>query len=196
MKLTKFACLVGLVVLGATEALRNLSNLNVDPREYRNRALDARGDSDDSNDSDDSDDGLGDDPRPANDELWHASKCRGLKLMLATSQDPQQAARFMNPLTVPWDSDLRNELATWGYIEGTRDPDSECEIGSLKLMLDALKISIEKSQHGGPNYCFSIAHRDGDVVERDPKGNLPPTKSQYYTVDGRKYRVSLYFRFY
>ncbi|KAI4938950.1 uncharacterized protein J4E92_000231 [Alternaria infectoria] len=203
MKFTQIFCIVGLVALGATEALRNLTNVTSVTLESQNLTVHVAGDPDDSDDdddddddSDDSDDSDTDDddvrldtPVPATEALWHASKCRGAKLMFACTQDPPQAARFVNPLTVPWDGDLRNELLTWGYNEGTSDPDDDCEIGVLQPMLDALGLSKENNLHGGPNYCFSYQHRDSAVVER-PNGILPPKDKQWYTVDGVRYRVT------
>jgi hypothetical protein len=84
---------------------------------------------------------------------------------------------------------MKHELATWGYKEDTSNPDTECEIGAIQPMLDALGISKINSLHGGPNHCFSVEHGDSDIVEKDPNGRLPPREDQYYTTNGRRYRV-------
>jgi len=185
MKLTNISCVAVLIALGVAETLHNLTNVNAETFEYQNLTLGARSDSDDSPSP-------SPDLNPADDVLWHESKCRGMKLMLATTQNPSEAERFLNPLASHWDGDMRHDLATWGYKEGTSSPDNDFPLDGVKPMLDAIGISTQISLYGGPNYCFSLTHCNSDIVERDPHGNLLPLSSQQYTVNGRKYRVSIY----
>jgi hypothetical protein len=116
--------------------------------------------------------------------------------MFASTQNPPEAIRFVNSLVSQWDGDMKHELATWGYKEDVSDPDGECEIGALQPMLDELKLSKVNNLHGGPNHCFSVFHADSDIVEKDPQGRITPRKKQYYTANGRKYRVSLFLKFF
>ena len=192
MKLFRTIFFASLIALGATKTLRNLVNVKavttIKDKIFENQNLTVRGDTDsDYDDSDDDDDdGY---TNPANDQLWFDSQCRGAKLMFASTQNPPEAIRFVNPLTSQWDGDMKHELAAWGYKEDTSNPDTECEIGAIQPMLDALGISKINSLHGGPNHCFSVEHGDSDIVEKDPNGRLPPREDQYYTTNGRRYRV-------
>jgi hypothetical protein len=107
MKLTYIIFVVGLIALGATEILLNLTNVGVESLGYQNLILGARGsdpgsDPDDDDDDDDSDDDDDDDNlNPADDELWYQCKCRGAKLLFAMTQNPPEAARFLNPWHLP-----------------------------------------------------------------------------------------------
>jgi hypothetical protein len=189
MKLSRTLFIASLVALGATDILQHLANVkgvtNVNGKtlEYKNLAI--RGDTD--SDPDDDDDGY---TNPASDSVWFASECRGAKLMFATTQNPPEAIEFVNPLISPWDGDMRHELAMWGYKEDVSDPESECEIGAIQPMLDAIGVSKDSSVHGGPNHCFSVEHGDSDIVEKDPNGQLPPRENQHYNANGRRYRVN------
>ncbi|KAG9193459.1 hypothetical protein G6011_03494 [Alternaria panax] len=187
MKLTRIVFVAGLIVLRATEALGSFSNVNSESLEYQNLTLSARGDPDDDTDDDDYSS-----PAfyPADDELWHQSKCRGVKLMLATTQNPAEAERFISPLASVWDGDMTDELATWGYKERTDSPDNDFSLDAIKPMLDDMRISTQISLYGGPNYCYSLTHCNSDIVERDSWGHLPPIPNQHYTANGRKYRVT------
>jgi hypothetical protein len=180
MKLISIILIAGLAALGAAEALRNLTDIKVGILEHQN--LTVRGD----DYSPDNSPYL----RPAGDALWYESMCRGAKLMFATTQYPAKASRFLNPLASTWDSDLRQELALWGYQEGTNDPDRDCNLHAIKPMLDAIGLPSLSAQQGAPNYCFSVIHCDGPAVERDPNGELPQRGNQHYNVNGRRYRVS------
>ncbi|KAI5372642.1 hypothetical protein J4E82_008646 [Alternaria postmessia] len=64
------------------------------------------------------------------------------------------------------DDGYTNPATDKGYKEDVSDPDGECEIGALQPMLDELKLS------------------------KDPQGRMPPRKKQYYTANGRRYRVT------
>ena len=197
MKLTHIISITGLFVLGATEALRNDTNVKRESPECRwhRRSLNARDDSDDNDDkdSDDSDDDFCFGLQPADDALWHAAKCRGGKLLLGTTQNAPEAARFVNPINSPWDGEMRDDLAKWGWKDGVTDPDTECNIDFLKTILPHLRTTTGSHLYGGPNYCFSVKHCDSDAMEKDENGNMYPRKEQYYDVDGRLYRVSSYF---
>ncbi|CAN9224458.1 unnamed protein product [Alternaria sp. RS040] len=207
MKLSLILLIASLIALGATEYFQNLTNdkavIDGNVKALGRQKLTFRGgtDSDPDDDSDDSDDSDSDDEdedddnddgytNPATDKAWFESQCRGAKLMFASTQNPPEAIRFVNPLTSPWDGDMKHELATWGYKEDVSDPDGECEIGALQPMLDELKLSKVNNLHGGPNHCFSVFHADSDIVEKDPQGRMPPRKKQYYTANGRRYRVT------
>lgn len=194
MKLTYIIFVVGLIALGATEILLNLTNVGVESLGYQNLILGARGsdpgsDPDDDDDDDDSDDDDDDDNlNPADDELWYQCKCRGAKLLFAMTQNPPEAARFLSPLASPWDGEMREELAEWGYKDNFKDPDL-FDFSGIAPYLATLGIPITNSLHGGPNHCVSYSHCNSDIV-RDENGDLPPLNEQYYTKDGRKYRVS------
>jgi hypothetical protein len=129
MKLYWIILIAGLIALGATEYLQNFTNdkavINGNAKALGYQKLSSRGDtdSDPDDDSDDSDDSDSDDEdedddnddgytNPATDKVWFDSQCRGAKLMFASTQNPPEAIRFVNPLTSPWDGDMKHELAT------------------------------------------------------------------------------------
>ena len=188
MKLTHIIYITGLFVLGATEALRNDTNVKRETPECRwhRRSLNARDDSDDSDSEDDFCFGL----QPADDALWHAAKCKGAKLLFGTTQNAPEAARFVNPINSPWDGEMRHELAEWGWKDGVSDPDTECNVDFLKTILGYLRTTTGSHLYGGPNYCFSVKHCDSDAILKDENGNMPPRNDQYYDYNGRLYRVS------
>jgi hypothetical protein len=82
---------------------------------------------------------------------------------------------------------MREELAEWGYKDNFKDPDL-FDFSGIAPYLATLGIPITNSLHGGPNHCVSYSHCNSDIV-RDENGDLPPLNEQYYTKDGRKYRV-------
>ncbi|KAI4949426.1 hypothetical protein J4E91_005165, partial [Alternaria rosae] len=188
MKLTHLISITGLFVLGATEALRNDTNIKRETPECRwhRRSLNARGDEDD---EDDFCFGL----QPADDALWHAAECNGVKMLFGTTQNAPEAARFVIPINSPWNGEMRNELATWGWNDWVADPDTECNADFLKTVLQNLGTTTGSHLYGGPNYCFSVKHCDSDAIERDEHGNLPPKNDQYYDVNGRLYRATAGF---
>ncbi|KAI4645726.1 hypothetical protein J4E93_005304 [Alternaria ventricosa] len=177
MKLIHIISTTGLFILGATEALRNDTNVKRETPECRwhRRSLNARYDSDD-----DFCFGL----QPADDALWHAAKCKGGKLLLGTTQNAPEAARFVNPINSPWDGEMRDDLAKWGWKDGVTDPDTECNMNFLRRILSYLGTTTGSHLYGGPNYCFSVKHCDSDRMEKDENGNMYPRKEQYYDVDG------------
>ena len=104
-----------------------------------------------------------------------------------------EAAKHVTPVHSPWDGTLEEELKTWGYKDVSDARTDDCDFENtnrMKPAFDALGIDTRDSSEGGPNHCFTVIHRDGPAVERGQFGNLPPLSSQYYTVNGRKYRVS------
>jgi hypothetical protein len=132
---------------------------------------------------------------PASDFVWSTCGCRGQMLQLLDTLDPQNAQRFGNPLNSPWTGTLVNELALWGYKDNSNVEDikDQCDFTMKPIFESALRamgISAKSESYGGPNKCFSYVHRDSPAVERLPNGQLPPRDSQYYTVNGRRYRVT------
>ncbi|KAI4621131.1 uncharacterized protein J4E87_006759 [Alternaria ethzedia] len=132
---------------------------------------------------------------PANDLLWVTAGCRGQKLQLMDTLNPQEAQQFGTPLNSPWTGTLVNELALWGYLDNSenRDIKDECDF-TMKPMfetaLKALGISARSAPDGGPNKCFSYVHRDSAVVQKLPNGQLPARNQQQYVVNGRTYRIT------
>jgi hypothetical protein len=134
-------------------------------------------------------------PGPADDFLWQTCGCRGQKLQLMNTLDPENAARFGTPLNSPWTGTLENELTTWGYKDNSMNEDiqDQCDFTMkpiFEAVLQTLGIGAGSAQYGGPNKCFSYVHRDGPTVHRLPNGQMPPRNQQRYTVDGVSYKVT------
>jgi hypothetical protein len=134
-------------------------------------------------------------PVPASDVLWQSYICRGQKLQLLDTLDPQNAQQFGTPLNSPWTGTLVNELALWGYDDNSnvQDIKDQCDFSMRPIFestLKAMGISAKSESDGGPNKCFYYVHKNGPAIERQPNGQLPPVAFQYYTVNGRRYRVT------
>lgn len=128
-------------------------------------------------------------------DLWHRATCRGNRLLLGTTLNPDQAALHVTPLTTPWHGTLVNEMATWGYSDDSDNPRriDDCDFtisGDLQRVFEGLRLDPRNSRQGGPNHCFTIVHYSGPAVERNRDGSMPPLSEQHYVVNGRRYRVS------
>lgn len=126
---------------------------------------------------------------------WYKAWCRGSKLHLGMTYSADQAAKFVTPLTSPWNGAMREELRTWGYKDDSNADgvDGDCQFEtkhSLKTAFDALGIDSQSQGQGGSNVCYRYTHFDGPTVIRSPNNELPPKQAQYYTVNNRQYRVS------
>jgi hypothetical protein len=108
MKLSAIACIVGLVVHAAGEVLVAPSSvdslsLNVTNLDFGIRKPGTAGDDDPNDDPDDSDppSSPGYDEEPASDLFWGTCYCRGAKLFVAMTQNPDQAQNFITPINSP-----------------------------------------------------------------------------------------------
>ncbi|EMD67412.1 hypothetical protein COCSADRAFT_83739 [Bipolaris sorokiniana ND90Pr] len=129
-------------------------------------------------------------------ELWYQATCKGTKLLFGTTLNPDQAVLHCRPLTTPWHGTLVNELTTWGYsdMSGDNKYKGSCHFrtkhSALTRAFSELGISMDDTDHGGPNRCFTIIHYDSPIAERNPDGSLPQRSQQHYTVNGRRYRAT------
>lgn len=133
-------------------------------------------------------------PAPAGDPLWEAAKCKGNNLYHGMAFNEDQAVAYINPIVSPWDGPMTTEMATWGYADDTASPmrQLDCDFANYHRMrraFEALGADPRVSGYGGPNKCFTILHYNSPAVERQPDGQMPPRDFQYYTVNGRQYRV-------
>jgi hypothetical protein len=174
MKLAQLACIVGLVVLAAGEVLVAPSSvdslsLNVSNINFGIGKPGTAGD----DDPDDSDppSSPGYDEELASDFLWGTCYCRGAKLFVAMTQNPDQAQNFITPINSPWDGTMYTELTTWGGNDVSSDPTRviRCDFSAngrdMQTAFDALGIDTRSSLAGGSNVCFTLEHCNGPTVK-------------------------------
>jgi hypothetical protein len=140
MKLAQLACIIGLVVLAAGAVLvapssvDSLSLNNISNLDFGIGKLGTVG----NDDPDDSDPPSSPeyDEEPASDLLWGTCYCRGAKLFVAMTQNPDQAQNFITPINSPWDGTMYTELTTWGYNDVRSDPTRviRCESHKVRLL--------------------------------------------------------------
>jgi hypothetical protein len=135
-----------------------------------------------------------DTPPPIGDDAdWAAARCRGERLlyvMKLTDQDEASKVLQWPHVQSPWDGDLKNELALWGYSEEERPDRCDFEYNEFTTPFEALNIDPSSVAEGGGNTCYKFRHYNGPTVEKTPDGKLPDKYIQKYKVDGKEYRVS------
>lgn len=124
---------------------------------------------------------------------WQKAWCKGSKLSLGMIKPEAQAVNFVTPVRSPWDGDLRDSFAKWGYCEIPNQRNDLCDFGpeqhNIARAFRDLGIETGSKGDGGPNECFHIEHKYGPTVEMDKEGKWLEVKEQSYRADGRKLRV-------
>lgn len=131
-------------------------------------------------------------------QIWCKAVSKGSTLSQAALLDETEARVLLSWPYVksPWEGDLKAELRRWGYLDDEqvhKQADIFCDFEVHHQMTRSfgdLHIDPRSAAKGGPNRCYNLKHRDGPAVHRNTNGALPPTDEQFYTVDGREYRVS------
>lgn len=90
----------------------------------------------------------------------------------------------------PWDGNLKNELALWGYSEEEKPGRCDFEYHEFTTPFEALNIDPSSVAEGGGNTCYKFRHYNGPTVEKNSDGKLPDKYIQKYKVDCKEYRVS------
>lgn len=139
----------------------------------------------------------GPDPPLVEEGVWNKAKCRGQKLLLAMTMDPDIAAKYVSPIQSPWEGDLIEEMNTWGYKDDSAPPfvDKKCQFSThhgLSRAFEGLGIDPRSRGEGGPNRCYRIVHQSSPAVQKLPDGKFPPTEEQRYTVAGKEYKVGFF----
>lgn len=138
-------------------------------------------------------------PEQSPDEIWASAVCRGKNLVKAMKQDDEEQIKQLlswDHVESVWDGDLWPELASWGYDEDEpTDDDDNCDFDEKQGMARAFKdLGINPDPVGplanGHNKCYKVRHQDGLTVEIDDHGQRQNMPDQWYTAEGRRYRVS------
>lgn len=93
---------------------------------------------------------------------------------------------------------MEQEFREWGYNEHDESKLQECEEMIEQFAIDNprtftdLGIDPKSPLDNGPNHCFHIEHYDGPNVHLINGAMPKETSDQWYTANGRDYRVSHY----
>lgn len=112
--------------------------------------------------------------------------------LLATDQSAGQLLR--DARTPPsaaslWCGDLKQELSTWYWHVNGR-PNYSCKLDDYWYIASAVRslgLDGQPVEEGGDNACYRIEHWDQN---REEGGMQAPAINQWYSVDGKEYRVS------
>ncbi|KAG9193461.1 hypothetical protein G6011_03496 [Alternaria panax] len=87
------------------------------------------------------------------------------------NRDSDQGTSYIDPLNTHWDSDIEEEMVSWGWGNWVEE-DSWCYSSEQGLMpaLTVLAISDTYTGYGGEHICWSAFHYDGPGVIFDPDG--------------------------
>jgi hypothetical protein len=130
------------------------------------------------------------------DAIWEKARCQGAALLQAMILKEAESKTLLQwPYTQsPWDGDLKDSLRKWGYLDDEdthAQNDVFCDFSyRCPTAFAAMGIDTQSAGKGGPNHCFKLEHRDSPAVHLDKDGNMPLPSEQWYSVDGKIYRVS------
>jgi hypothetical protein len=126
----------------------------------------------------------------AGEDKWTLSVQRGAKLLQGMKADDRAAAALYGlgeTAESPYDGDLRDTLASWGYNDNTEamqklhDKDCDMENGNkVKKCFDELGLGTKSKAQGGPNECFQLEHYDSPAVILKEDGSRPSEEKQTY----------------
>jgi hypothetical protein len=129
--------------------------------------------------------------------VWFKALCSGQKLYQAMITNVDIAAKFITPVTSPFDGDMLEASKAWGWNDDSEDYDDDCDFADvisydLERAFGALEIDTRSVGMEGPNRCFHLDHQDGPTVIKLPDGKLPKPIDQKYTgPDGIQRRVGI-----
>jgi hypothetical protein len=132
---------------------------------------------------------------PKEQAIWCKAVNRGRMFVNAMKLNEEDATELLGwpHVESKWDGTLHDELIKWGYRDDDKHHekfDARCKFADYSRVFHQLGISELSAKQGGPNHCFSFAHKSGPAMELDAKGQLPKVDKQTYVVDGVRYPVS------
>jgi hypothetical protein len=129
---------------------------------------------------------------------WCKYVGRGTQLMKAMMMPEEEASRQLGWPYVqsPLDGDMKQDLATWGYLDTDelhQSRDAACnfkETHKLGNVFTELDTDPRSAGEGGPNHCFYVQHSDSPAMLRDQNNEIPRNaRDQRYRVGPTEYKV-------